>query len=450
MALGHIAYTQVAGGEVAYSVVESGTPRVDLLHIPGLLNHLEAGADEPAVALHHSQLAAFSRLVIYDRRGSGLSSPLPFDRPPTMEERAEEAMGVMDAAGLSRAALFATADATPVALFLAATHPDRIASLVIYDGTARYMATGDYAEGLDPEITSELVDQEFARWGEDENPCGLGMMVPSRHDDPAVARSIGRMQRMAGTPMAAKRFWELFMTMDARSTLPTIQVPTLILHRRGDLLIPFDQGRYVASHIPDATFIELPGTDHFFFWDHADDIAREVGRFLIGSPSSARANRVLATVMFSDIVQSTDLAVRMGDARWREELDRHDRIANHSIDAHQGRSIKGTGDGVLATFDSPSRAIQCAAFIRDSAASHGLSVRIGLHSGEVELRSEDDIGGVTVHIAARIEACARPNEVLVSRTVTELVAGAGFTFENHGEYQLKGLPESWQLFAASA
>jgi class 3 adenylate cyclase len=445
---GRIAYTQVGGGEVAYSVIELGTPSIDLLHIPGLVNHIEAAADEPAVALHHSQLAAFSRLVIYDRRGSGLSSPLPLDRPPTMEERADEALGVMDAVGLSRAAIYATADAAPVALFLAAAHPERITSLVLYDGTARYTATDDYAEGIDHEVLVELLDKEFARWGDDQHPCGLEMMVPSRQDDAAVARSIGRMQRMAGTPMAAKRFWELFMLMDARSTLPAIQVPTLVLHRRGDLLIPFDQGRYVASHVPGAEFIELPGTDHFFFWDHADDIAREVGRFLIGSTPSAQANRVLATVMFTDIVSSTELASTVGDRTWRSLLEQHNRLVREDLHRYQGKEIDTTGDGFLATFDAPGRAIACARAISERVRTLGIEVRAGLHTGEVESIGEA-IGGIAVHIGARVGALAGAGEVLVSRTVVDLVAGSGIEFIERGEHELKGVPGSWKLFAVS-
>jgi class 3 adenylate cyclase len=248
--------------------------------------------------------------------------------------------------------------------------------------------------------------------------------------------------------MAARRFWELFTALDVREVLDGIRVPTLVLHRRGDLIIPFEQGQYVASHIQSAHFVELPGTDHFYFWDHADDVAREIGKFLLGTASPIQPDRVLATVMFSDIVGSTERTAQIGDSRWREELDRHDEMAHQCVDAHGGRFIKTMGDGFLATFDGPGRAVQCSLAIRDGARRIGVEVRVGLHTGEVETRG-DDVGGIAVNIGARVGALASAGEVLVSGTVKDLVVGSGVDFEDRGEHELKGVPGSWKLFAVA-
>jgi class 3 adenylate cyclase len=442
---GRVSYAPVDDGEVAFFAVETKSGSPDLLHIPGQLNHIESATDEPAIAAHYSQLAAISRLVMYDRRGSGLSTPLPRDRPATIEERADEALAVLDALGIDRTFLYSTADGTPVALFLAATHPERISALVLYAPTARYLADEDYP-GFDPDSLVPLMEEGYSRWGDDQNPTALDLIVPSRRGDVSTVKAIGRMQRRAGTPMAARRFWELFMELDVREVLDGIRVPTLVLHRRADLIIPFEQGQYVASQIQSAQFVELPGTDHFYFWDHADDVAREIGRFLHGTASPIQSNRVLATVMFSDIVGSTERTAEIGDSRWGEELDRHDGMAHQCVDAHGGRFIRTMGDGFLATFDGPGRAIQSGLAIRDGARRIGVDVRIGLHTGEVETR-DDDVGGIAVNLGARVGALAGPGEVLVSGTVKDLVAGSGIEFEDRGEHELKGVPGNWRLFA---
>ena len=277
----------------------------------------------------------------------------------------------------------------------------------------------------------------------------MDLLVPSRRGDVSTVKAIARIQRRAGTPMAARRFWELFAGLDVREVLDGIRVPTLVLHRRNDAIIPFEQGKYVASHIQSAQFVELPGTDHFYFWDHADDVAREIGRFLLGAASPIQSGRALATVMFSDIVGSTERTAEIGDSRWREELDRHDEMAHQCIDAHGGRFIKTMGDGFLATFDGPGRAIQCSLAIRDGARRIGVDVRVGLHTGEVETRG-DDLGGIAVNTGARVGALAGPGEVLVSGTVKDLVAGSGVEFVDRGEHELRGVPGVWKLFAVTS
>jgi class 3 adenylate cyclase len=443
---GRVSYARVDDGEVAFLATESKSGSPDLLHIPGQLNHIESATDEPAIAAHYSQLATMSRLVMYDRRGSGLSTPLPRDRPATIEERADEALAVLDALAIDRTVLYSTADGTPVALFLAATHPERISALILYAATARYFTANDYP-GFDPDSMAPLIEQAFSHWGDDQNPAVSDLLVPSRRGDASTVKAIARIQRRAGTPMAARRFWELFTGLDVRDVLESIQVPTLVLHRRRDLLFPYEQGHYVASHIESAQFVELPGTDHFYFWDHADEVAREIGRFLLGAASPIQSDRALATVMFSDIVGSTERASEIGDSRWREELDRHDEMANQCIDAHGGRFIKTMGDGFLATFDGPGRAIQCSLAIREGARRIGVDVRVGLHTGEVETRG-DDLGGIAVNIGARVGALAGPGEVLVSGTVKDLVAGSGIEFVDRGEHELRGVPGFWKLFVA--
>jgi pimeloyl-ACP methyl ester carboxylesterase len=259
---GQVGYVGLGEDEVAYSV--SGSGPIDLLHIPGLLNHIESAAEEPTLARHYAQLASFSRFVAYDRRGSGLSSPLRGDHPLTLEERADEALAVLDAVGIERSAVYSTADGVPVALMLAAMHPERLSALALYGGTARMLTAAGYLEGWDPSLMAQAEDVSFSVWGDDADLTQSALIVPSRYGDPAIVRSVARMQRRAGTPLAARRFWDLFLAMDVRELLESIAIPTLVLHCSGDLLFPVAQGRYLASHIRDAKFVELTGTDHYY------------------------------------------------------------------------------------------------------------------------------------------------------------------------------------------
>ena len=439
-------YAQLGDDEVAFSVTGSGPE--DLLHIPGLLNHLESATEDPALVRHYSRLASFRRLVMFDKRGTGLSSPLRRDRPLTLEERADEALAVLDAAGVERAAVHATADGVPVAVLLAAAHPERVSALSLYGASARPLAAPGYPEGLDADAVSELIDDEFGHWGDDDRPTAGLLIVPSHAGDPAVARSLARMQRLAGTPTAARRFWDLVVATDVRDILPSVRVPTLVTHCAGDLLFPIAQGRYVAEHIADSRFIEIEGTDHFYFWDAGDQVIAELERFLTGALAPVVSDRVLATVLFTDIVGSTDRAVLEGDERWRDLLDRHDLMIETQISAFGGERVKTTGDGVLAVFDAPTRAIRCALGISDEAETLGLEIRAGVHTGELERRG-DDIAGIAVHVAARVMAHAGPSQVVVSRTVSDLIAGSGIALRDAGEHHLKGLPGRWHLLTVA-
>jgi class 3 adenylate cyclase len=431
--------------EVAYSV--AGNARTDLLHIPGLLNHLESAAEEPALARHYDRLASIARLVMFDRRGTGLSSPLRRDRPLTLEERADEALAVLDAAGVERAAVHATADGVPVAVFLAGAHPERVSALSLYAASARTIAAPGYPEGLDADLVNGLIDEEFKRWGDDDRPAAGTLVVPSRADDPAVMRSLARMERLAGTPTMARRFWDLAMATDVRDILSSVRVPTLVTHCTGDLLIPIAQGRYVAEQIEGSRFVEIDGTDHFYFWDGGDRVIAELERFLTGARAPVVSDRVLATVLFTDIVGSTDRAVVEGDERWRHLLERHDAMTEAQITASGGERVKTTGDGVLAVFDAPTRAIGCALGIAEDAEAMDLQIRAGVHTGELERRGDGDIAGIAVHVAARVMAHAAPSQVLVSRTVSDLIAGSGIALRDAGEHELKGVPGRWQLLA---
>lgn len=439
-----VGYVQVRDDEVAYSTLGDGS--VDLLHIPGLLNHIESAEDEPVLADHYSQLASFCRLVAYDRRGTGMSSAMRAGQSLTLEDRASEALAVMDGLNIDHATVFATADGVSVALFLAATHPERVAALVLYAGTARVTYAPDYPEGLDANFVSDLMNAEFHRWGDDTDPSAFALIVPSRYGDRSVARSIAKMERLAGTPRAARRFFELFTSTDVRQILPSIQQETLVMHCTGDLLVPVAQGRWLASHIPRAQYIELDGTDHFYFWDRADDVVHHLRHFLTVGPAPIRSDRVLATVL-AVVPTSPTPAGGRGEARGRAMLNRFTESLRSAIATYGGQTIVSPGTVHGAVFDAPSRAILCARAVRRDSAGSGISVRVGLHTGEVERRA-DHASGDTVDAAARIASVALPGQILVSHLVTELVTGTGIRFGDTGEYRLNGdAADTWRLSA---
>ena len=440
-----VGYVQIGDDEVAYSTLGDGP--VDLLHVPGLLNHIESAEDEPALANHYSQLASFCRLVAYDRRGTGMSSPMHTGQSLTLEDRANEALAVMDGLNIGHATVFATADGVSVALFLAATHPERVSALVLYAGTARVTYAPDYPEGLDASFVGDLMNAEFHRWGDDTDPAAFALILPSRYDDRSVAQSIARMERLAGTPLAARRFFELFTSTDVRQILPSIQQETLVMHCTGDLLIPVAQGRWLASHIPRVQYIELDGSDHFYFWDRADDVVQHLREFLTIGPAPIASDRVLATVFAVVPTAAPSPVGSEGEARSRAILNRFTESLRSAIATYGGQDIGILGPAHGAIFDAPSRAILCARAIRGDGAGSGLTVRIGLHTGEVERRA-DHVSGATVDVAARIASVAPPDQILASRLTTELVAGTGIRFGDVGEYRLEGdAADPWRLSA---
>ena len=429
--------------DVAYQVV--GDADTDLLYCYGLGAHLDMPWEEPRAAAFMRRLAAFTRLIIFDRRGTGASDGIPRNAIPTWEEWTEDLLVVLDAAGSERAAIFATLDAGPIALQFAAAHPERVSALILLTTSARYLIADDYPEGAPPETVDALVEMIETLWGTTEFMRALS---PSMAEDPEYLNFVAKMLRASATPRtAAAQYNYLLRSVDVRDALPLIQAPTLVLHSLENLLVPMTHGHYLANNIPGATLVALPGGDTGISLGNHDLIADEVAEFLTGERLAVEADRILATVLFTDIVRSTERAASLGDRRWGSLLDLHDRAVRNQLRRFRGKEIKTTGDGFLASFDGPARAIRCAWAIEKATAELGIELRAGLHTGECEVRG-NDLGGLAVHIAARVGALAAAGEVLVSGTVKDLVVGSGIEFTERGEHQLKGVPGRWRLFAA--
>jgi len=438
-----IRYARVNDADVAYQVDGDGPE--DLLLIPGLLNHIESAATVPEVARHYERLAQFARVVLYDQRGTGLSGPLAAGASPTIEDRVDEAVAVLDAVGSKTAAVYATADGGPVGIVLSAMHPDRVQQLAVYGSSARLVAAPGYPEGLPPELASPAwLEESFRGWGDDDDPASLELILPSRASDTAVRLALAGMQRHAGSPRAAQQYFQVVVDTDVRDVLPMVRTPTLVLHVHGDRLFPIEQGRYLAREIPDARFVEIEGDDHYYFWESAGRVADELETFITGRRELPAPDRSLAIILFTDIVESTRRLAEVGDDTWRSLLERHAALAGSLIPEYGGRLIKSTGDGVLATFDGPSRAARCARRIVDSLSVDGIQIRAGLHAGEVEWLG-DDVAGIAVHIAARVCALAGATEVLATGTVRDLTAGSDIAFVDRGEHELRGVPGKWSV-----
>jgi class 3 adenylate cyclase len=436
-------YAPLGDDRVAYQVLGNGP---DLVLTMGAFGHVDLQWEDPGLALYLRRLASFSRLIIFDRRGTGASDPLPEDLPPPWEAYADEVAAVMDAAGSERAALMATtAEASPMALFFAATRPERTTALVLGNASARYVAADDYPIGIPPERADAIISRVEDTWGTAEP---IATAIPSRAGDERFRRWVARLQRSIASPRTVHVMLRALFEVDVRPLLPLIQAPTLVLHRRDFPLLPIEHGRYLAEHIPNARLVELPGSDGPLTWEEPEASLVPIEEFLTGVRATVPATRVLATVLFTDIVASTERAADLGDRRWRELLQVHDDLGRRLVEHWGGRVVKSTGDGILATFDGPGRAIACAVTLRDQLGDIDVAIRAGLHAGEVELR-EDDVGGIAVHIAARILAAADPGEVLVSRTVRDLVAGSDRALTDRGTHRLKGVDGDWELFAVA-
>ncbi len=438
-------YAQSGDLSIAYQVVGDGP--LDLVHIPGLLSHLDLAWENPKYRRFMERLAAFARVLVYDKRGCGLSDPVT--EPPAVEERIDDTRAVMDAEGIERATIFGCSEGASLAAFFAAAHPDRVNHAILYGSFARLTPDPpDYPWSIagiqDLDEARRLFTETMKRWGEG---AMLALLAPSLLGTGEQAWW-GRYERGAMSPRSIETLMLANLELDLREILPVISVPALVMHRDGDV-IPIDGGRYVAEHIPGAQFIELRGDDHWPWVGDPDEVCDRVEEFLTGQRTPAPADRILATVMFTDIVGSTERASDLGDRRWRELLDEHERLTRTELDRHQGYEVKTTGDGVLATFDGPARAIRCATAVAAATDGIGLPVRIGLHTGECERRN-GDIGGIAVHIGARVMAEAGPGEVLVSRTVKDLTVGSDIVFEERGACQLKGVPGEWELFAVTS
>jgi pimeloyl-ACP methyl ester carboxylesterase len=433
-------YAKGPGGNIAYQVVGDGP--MDLVVIQGWMSHVDLMWGDPGWVTFVSQLASFARVILYDKRGTGLSDPI--DAIPTLEDRVDDLRAVLDAAGSDRTAIFGFSEGGPIGILLAATYPERVRALVILGSYACGSVEDDGSPGRKKWI--ELlprVRETLDHWGEGGS---VDWVAPSLSHSYLYRRACGAFERAGMSPRMARMTLESVLTqVDVRGILGNVRVPTLVMHRK-DEAIPVEFGREIAAGIPTARMVELDGVDHWPAVGDIESITGEVEQFLTGHRHEHVPDRVLATVLFTDIVDSTRQAAELGDRRWRELLEHHDELTRAELARFQGREVKHTGDGFLATFDGPTRAVRCAKALAERMPELGIDVRGGLHTGECELRG-DDIGGIAVHIGARIAALAQARQVLVSSTVKDLVNGSGITFEDRGLHTLKGVPGEWKLFA---
>ncbi|HKU05232.1 MAG TPA: adenylate/guanylate cyclase domain-containing protein [Bradyrhizobium sp.] len=432
-------YARSGDISIAYQVMGQGA--IDLIFIGGLLCHVEFVHEIPGWTDALRRLATFARVVTFDKRGQGLSDRM--SGVPSLEERMDDVIAVMAAIGSKRAVLLGTSEGAPMSILLAATYPERVSHLVLWSGYARFTNTSDFTL-MFPEETIFRLANHFG------SGAFIKGLMPSRATDPMLTSQIAKLERLSTSPGAYKALLQQNALIDVRPILASVRVPTLVLHCSRDPLVPVENGRYLASQIPGAKYIEYADGAHGFFECDQPRLCGEIEEFVTGKRESEQPDleRVLATVLFTDIVDSTNLAVRMGDHSWHSLLDEHDRMARRIIEKYRGQLVKTTGDGILAKFDGPGRAIRCALDFETAAAQIGLPSRAGLHAGEVEIRGTD-IGGIAVHAAARVMAISHPGEVLVSRVVMDLVAGAGLKFAPRGAHKLKGLPGRWDLFSAT-
>ncbi|HYL27139.1 MAG TPA: adenylate/guanylate cyclase domain-containing protein [Candidatus Nitrosotalea sp.] len=430
-------------GEVNIAYQVTGKGPLDLIYVPGWVSNVEYTWEEPSYARFLRRLASFSRLILFDKRGTGLSDRVPANELPTLEQRMDDLRGVLDAAGSERAAIFSISEGASLSILFAATYPQRTSGLALFGGFAKRLWSPDYPWAPTPERRAAWIDGIAQGWG---GVTDLETIAPSRANDAAFARWWSTFLRQSASPGAAVALAQMNTEIDVRSLLASVHVPTLVIHRTGDLDANIAEGRYIADHIPDAKFVELPGTDHLVFAGDFDSVVDELQEFLTGVRRPTQPDRVLATVLLTDIARSTQIAAELGDLRWRDFLERHNTLARRELARFHGTEIKTTGDGFLATFDGPARAIQCALSLRESLRQLGMEIRAGLHTGECEILGSD-IGGIAVHIAARVLSEAEPGEILASGTVRDLVAGSGIGFTSRGRRELRGVPGEWELLA---
>jgi pimeloyl-ACP methyl ester carboxylesterase/class 3 adenylate cyclase len=438
-------YARSGDAHIAYQILGEGPP--DILYLSSGTISIDSIDDEPGFARFHRDLASFSRLIRMDLRGVGLSDPIDPSIPPTLERWVGDVLAVLDHAGSPRAALCGADEGALVAMLTAATHPDRTAALILINAYARLLRDVDYPFGA-PAYVLERFQQSLETGRTGEAGVDLELFVPGVASDERFRRWWERAGNRGASPATARALARTRLQSDLRQVLPAIQVPTLIVHRKDNRAARVGHGRYLAEHIPGARYVQVPGDEHLPYVGDSDAIVAEIEEFLTGM-RHVETDRVLATILFCDIVDSTGLVSEIGDRRWRDVLDSYYAMIRRQLERFAGREIKTIGDGLLATLDGPARAIRCAQAIRDGARQLSLDVRVGLHTGEVEAMG-DDIGGLAVHIAERVCNRAGPGEVLASRTVVDLVAGSGITFSDRGQHELKGVPDPWRLYAVTA
>jgi pimeloyl-ACP methyl ester carboxylesterase len=427
-------------GDLHIAFQEAGDGPVDLVYVPTWIGQIEVFMEEPTIAAFVQRLCSFARVISFDRRGAGLSDP--WVGLPTLEDQMDDVIAVMDATGTERASLMGSLEGGPLAMLFAATHPDRVESLVLYETYARSRWAPDYDWPPSDEERAARMAELVAHWGKGELVASL---APSRARDPEFLRWAGRMERYSASPGTTAAVMDALGEIDVRHVLPSIRVPTLVMHRREDQFLMVEHSRYLAERIPGARYVELDGTDGLFSAGDSESVLGEIEEFLTGERHVPEPDRVLATVLFTDICGSTQRAAEMGDSAWRSLLERHDELVNAEVVRHRGKAVKSTGDGVLATFDGPARAIGAAQSIEESVRRLGIEIRAGLHTGECEVIG-NDVGGLAVHIGARVLDKAGPGEVLVSSTVKDLVVGSGIHFRDRGAHELRGIPGEWNLY----
>jgi class 3 adenylate cyclase len=428
-------YALSGDANIAYQVMGDGP--VDLVLVPGIISHVELAHELPGYTAALRRLSRFARVVTFDKRGQGLSDRI--SGVPSLEQRMDDVRAVMDSIGSARAILIGFSEGAAMSVLFAATYPERVSHLVL---------VGAYVRASMPEeVWRDFVERAVKAWGSGEL---LKTVFKSQATNADLVVQLAKIERFSCSPGALRTYLTLNRQIDVSSILPLLRIPTLVLHRRTDARVDVAAGREIAGEVPGARYIEYPDGDHAFWTGDAESLLLDIEEFVTGHRDSAAPDleRVLATVLFTDIVDSTQRAAQMGDEKWRKLLDEHDRFAQQAVEKHRGKLVKSTGDGILATFDGPGRAVRCALSFGAAAGQLGLPLRAGLHTGEIEVRGRD-IGGITVHAAARGMAHSGSNEVLVSRVVTDLVAGAGLKFSERGSFELKGLPGRWDLFAVS-
>jgi len=437
-------YARSGRYHIAYQVIGDGP--LDVLFVPGFVSHVENAWEDPLLSRFFMRLASFARLIVFDKRGTGMSDPVPVQDLPTLEERMDDVRAVLDAVGSSRAALIGASEGGPMCMLFAATYPERTVALVLSHTFARGSWSADYPWGPGPDIQQALLERMEDGWG---SGVLLGAFAPSQVRDKDARERWARYQRRASSPGAAVALVRMVYEIDARAVLPAITVPTLVVHRRGDRMFAVEGARHLAQHIRGAKLFESDSEDHFFWLGPADKELDEIELFLTGELHNHAPDRVLATILFIDIAGSTALVADIGDRRWRELLESYLALARSQLSRFRGRELDTAGDGLFAAFDGPARAIRCADAIRAGARGLGVEVRAGSHTGECEV-IDGKLGGIAVHIAARVAAVAQPGETFVSSTVKDLVAGSGITFVDRGPRDLKGVPGDWRLYAVAS
>lgn len=437
-------YAKSGSLNIAYQVVGQGP--LDLLFVPGWISNVELGWEDPAIARFYDRLASFSRLILFDKRGTGLSDRVSDEHPPMLEERTDDIRAVLDAVDSRRAAIFGVSEGGNMSVVFAATEPSRTAALITYGIFAKRIWSADYPWAPTPAERQAWLDGLAAGWG---GKTDFGTIAPSVAHDERISAAFARRSRLSVSPSAALALGRMNTDIDIRAVLPVLRVPTLIFHAVDDRDVSIEEGRWIARRIPGARLIELPGGDHIPFYESQDAVVEAVQEFLTGAPPAQNADRFLATVLFTDIVNGTARAAELGDARWGALIESHHAIVRRELARFRGIEVDTAGDGFFATFDGPARGVRCALEVRDAVRDLGIEIRAGVHTGECEVIA-NKTGGIAVIIGSRVREQAAPGEVLATSTVKELVAGSGLRFEPRGARRLKGVPDEWQIFSASA